>query len=187
MTDPLAAKVAAIGSSMSPYPPSFNGDPVLYGTSLASLMTITMFACVTWSWMARDLWRDRYRDHPLSLAFLFRAMIATVSFVSIIRCLPEVAYMTCYGEVTGYRMSQILVVKRMADTLALPTVAGWMGMLVLIYPFVIVALHARDVRQVVVTDPLSVWPRLMRAAVMALVILCIAALIALSKGAMGHH
>ena len=37
------------------------------------------------------------------------------------RCLPDVLYMTCYGEVTAYTMGQIPGVKRVADTLACQT------------------------------------------------------------------
>lgn len=182
----LGAKIAAISTTLSPYPASFNGNPWLYGMSLASLMAITMFGAIVSGWMLRDIWRDRFNDHPTAPAFLFRLMVAIISFTAFIRCLPEVAYMTCYGEVTGDTMGRILTVKRMADVLALPSVVGWMTILVLIYPFVMLALKAQRTHGISKVDPLGVWPRLVRPFAILFTILVIASLMAVAKGAMGH-
>lgn len=182
----ISAKVVAISTTLSPYPASFNGNPWLYGMSLASLMAITMFGVTVAGWMARDIWRDRFHDYPTSPAFLFRAMVMIISFTAFIRCVPEVAYMTLYGEVTGDTMSTILSVKRAMDVLALPSVVSWMTILVLIYPFVIIALKAQRVSGMNAIDPLSVWPRLMRPLAVLFSILVIASLMAVAKGALGH-
>lgn len=183
----IAAKIAAIGSAMSPYPPSFDNSAWLYFVSLVSLMCITMFNSVVGGWMVRDLWRDRFIDHPKSLAFLFRLMLAVISSIGFLRCLPEVAYMTCYGEVTGAMMSKILAVKRIADTLALPNVVLWQTILALIYPYVMIALKTQEARATVILDPVTVWPRLARPFVIFTTILVIASLMAVAKGEMGHH
>jgi hypothetical protein len=182
----LAARVSAISAAHSPYPASFNNNGWLYFSSLTSLMCISMLCAVVFGWMARDIWRDRFEDHPLSLAFLFRFMVAVISSIGFIRCAPEVAFITCYGEVTGDMMSRILTMRRFADTLALPNVVLWQAILALIYPFVMIALKSQQARAVVVLDPLSVWPRLVRAFVIVVTIVVISAAMALGKGAMGH-
>jgi hypothetical protein len=182
----LGAKIAAISTTFSPYPASFNGNPWLYGMSLASLMAITMFSAIVCGWMMRDIWRDRFNDHPTTPVFLFRLMVAIISFTAFLRCLPEVAYMTCYGEVTGDTMGQILTVKRMADVIALPLVVGWMTILVLVYPFVTLALKAHRQLGIGFVDPLGVWPRLVRPVAILFTILVIASLMAAAKGSMGH-
>lgn len=110
--------------------------------------------------MVRDLWRDRFIDHPKSLAFLFRPMLAVISGIGFLRCLPEVVYMTCYGEVTGASMGKILAMKRIADTLALPNVVLWQTILALIYPYVMIALKTQEARAIVILDPATVWSRL---------------------------
>lgn len=183
----IGARIAAIGSTMSPYPPSFDGSAWLYFVSLVSLMCIAMFSAVVAGWMARDLWRDRFEDHPKTLAFLFRFMVLTIAGVGFIRCLPEVAFMTCYGEVTGATMGRILAVKRVFDALALPNVILWMFILVLIYPFVMIALKSQTARATIVVDPLSVWHRLGRPTLIFITILVIASLMAAAKGSLGHH
>lgn len=182
----IAARLSSYATTLSPYPPSFDNSAFLYGSALFSLMSIAMFGAVVAGWMARDIWRDRYHDHPFSLACLFRAMVGIAALTGFIRCLPEVAFMTCYGEVTGYWMGRILTVKRIADSLSLFTVLFWMTTLVLIYPFVIISLHSMAARHIVVVDPVSVWPRLMRPLTIVATILLIAFLMAVAKGSLGH-
>ena len=183
----LGARMSALGSTYSPYPASFNNSPWLYGMSLTSLMSITMFSAVVWAWMVRDLWRDRYTDHPTSLIFLYRLIFAVIAGTAFVRCLPEVAFMTCYGEVTGDNMGRILSIKRTADFVAMPMVISWMAMFVLIYPFVMLALRDKSLRVTLRVDPFSVWPRLARPLVIFCVILAIAVVMALAKGSLGHH
>jgi hypothetical protein len=182
----ISARVSAGASALSPFPPSFDNSPVLYGMALASLMSIGIFALVTSLWMLRDIWRDRSIDHPLSLSFLFRLMIAAVYFTGFLRCLPEVVYNTCFGEVTGARMAMILYVKKMADIVSLPTAAFGMLILNLIYPHVMIELRSQRARGVVIVDPLSLWPRLARPALIFSLVILIASLMAFAKGEMGH-
>ncbi len=183
----LGAKMSALSSTYSPFPASFNNSPWLYGMSLTSLMSITMFSAVVGIWMVRDLWRDRYHDHPTSLIFIYRLIFAVISGTAFLRCLPDVVYMTCYGEVTGAWMGRILSAKRLADFIAMPMVIWWMAMFVLIYPFVMLALRDKSLRLTLRVDPFSVWPRLARPAAVFCVILAIAVLMALAKGSLGHR
>lgn len=182
----IAAKVAALSTTISPYPPSFDGNPWLYGSALASLITIGIINAINLRWMVVDLYADRYRSHPLSVLFLFRTMIGLLSLVGVVRCFPEVVYLTCYGEVTGYWMGVILTVKRVADTISLPGVILWTGILNVTYSRMVLALTTVEQRAVQI-DPWQQWHRLGKPlAILGMILLC-ASLIAVAKGAWGHH
>lgn len=183
----LGAQFSSLSTRVSPYPPSFDNSSWMYGQALFSLMCLAMFCSVIFGWMARDMWRDRFEDHPLSLAFLFRLMIATLSFVGLIRILPEVAMLTCWGEVTGATMSKILAIKRFADMLALPGGMFWMAILVLVYPYVMLAFKSQQVRAFVILDPLSIWPRTMRSLLIAALVALISALMSWAKWQTSAH
>lgn len=172
----------------SVYPTSFGGNPWLYGSALASLLAIGVFGAVVVGWMLRDLWRDRFLDHPTSLLSCFRAMKLLAGSAAFIRCLPEVAYLTCYGDknISDRTIALILMVKRIADSVALSVVAAWMGMLVMLYPFVVIALRYQSNRNVRI-DPLANWPRLVRPALILATVVLISALMAVAKGVYGLH
>jgi hypothetical protein len=182
----ISAHVASFSTTLSPYPASFNNDPWRYGLALASLLAISMFGASVAGWMARDIWRDRFREHPTSAVFLFRLMVMTVGFTALIRCLPEVVYMTLYGEVTGDTMASILTVKRTMDVMALPSVIGWTSLLVIVYPHVVISLKSSRMIGILPLDPLSQWHRFVRPFFILVCILFIAFLMSYAKGALGH-
>jgi hypothetical protein len=183
---PISAQIVAYSTTLSPYPASFNNDPWRYGMAFASLLAISMFGASVAGWMARDIWKDRFREHPTSAVFMFRLMIMVVGFTAFIRCLPEVAYMSLYGEVTGDVMAMILTVKRSMDVLALPSVIGWTALLVIIYPHVIISLRSNRLMGLPQLDILSSWHRFVRPVFILGSILFIAFLMAWSKGTLGH-
>ena len=178
----VAVKITQQGLEMSPFPPSFGNNPALYASSLAALLAIGTFGLIIARWMIRDLWRDRFTDHPTSLIFCFRAMMMFAGGAAFLRTMPEVAYMTCYGDKTidPWTIALILSIKRAADTLSLPVVVSWMALLVLIYPFVSVALRSQPAREVRI-DPIAFWPRLVRPVVIFLIVVSIAVLMAVAK------
>lgn len=182
----VAEKVISVGTANSPFPASFNDNPWLYGASLAALICVDVFFFIVAWWMSRDLWRDRWVDHPTTLVFLWRLMLVAICGGAFIRILPEVLVMTLYGEVTGHTMGIILSVKRSADIIALPIVLFWMAILVLIYPNMMIVLKDKMIRSITVIDPLTVWPRLMRALVIMLTVIFISTGISIAKWSMGH-
>lgn len=178
-----AGRIVAISETMTPYPPSFGDNGVLFALSFGSVLAISSFGLIVALWIGRDLWRDRIRDHPLSLIFLFRAMVMLVSCAAFTRAFPEVVYMSCYGDpaiptwLTGY----VLTWKRAMDLIALPMVVSWQFILVSIYPFMIIALSNRpDISTEI--DLLNVWPRMMRPALIFVLVIVIAGLMAFAKG-----
>lgn len=182
----VAATVSAMSTTLSPYPPSFDGNPWIYGSALASLITIGIINAINLRWMIADLYADRYRSHPLSVLFLFRLMIGLLSFVGVARCAPEVVYLTCYGEVTGARMGIILNIKRVADTVSLPGVILWTGILNVTYSRMVLALTTTEQRAVQI-DPLQQWHKLGKPIAILGTILFCATMIAVAKGAWGHQ
>jgi len=148
---------------MTHLPPSFDGNPFLYAAALTSVMSIACLGIAVAGWMARDTWRDRFNEHPTGLLFLFRAMIGLAGSAAFARSMPEVLYLQVYGDADVSTATQALILtgKRIADSLALWLVLGWMLILVAIYPAICIALKTGPARYVVV-DAYSAWPRLMR-------------------------
>lgn len=159
----VAARAARELVDMTHLPPSFDGNPWLYASALTSVMCIACLGIAVAVWMARDVWRDRYISHPKSLLFLFRMMMGLAGFAAFTRSMPEVLYLQVYGDpdVSATVQGAITTAKRVADSLALWLVLGWMLILVAIYPAVCVALKTPPARFVEV-DALSTWPRLGR-------------------------
>jgi len=163
-------------------PESFDGNGFLFATALTALMSIACLSIAVCGWMARDTWRDRYNVHPRQLLFQFRLMIAIIGATAFLRCLPEVLYLQAYGDkdLAKDTIQLILTCKRAADTLALPFVAGWMLILVAIYPSICIALKQGPARAVEV-DHFASWPRLARPVVVFLCICVISSLTAYAK------
>jgi len=163
-------------------PQSFDGNPLLYATSLASLMLISCLCLAVVGWMARDTWQDRFLVHPKSLLFTFRTMIGIIAFTAFVRCMPEVLYLQAYGDddVSAQTIRLILTAKRLADTSALPLVASWQVLFVAIYPPIAIALKQGPAR-VVVVDRAATWPRLVRPLFLFIIIAFIAVMMAYSK------
>jgi hypothetical protein len=176
------AGMAMVSPAPSPFPASFQGNPFLYGATLASLLTIGVLGVLIVRWMARDLWRDRHVDHPRSIAFLFRLMILIAGTVATLRTLPEVIFMTCYGDpgVSADLLSLILTVKRVLDIVSLPFVTAWMTILVMIYPFTMLTLRAMPARSVEI-DLSSAWFRLVKPSLIFVTVIAISTLMATAK------
>ena len=169
-------------TQLTSLPPSFDGNPMLYAMALTSVMSIACLGLAVAGWMARDTWRDRWCVHPRTLLFSFRLMMGLAGFAAFFRSLPEVLYLQVYGDadVSLATQSIILTAKRVADSLALWLVLGWMLILVTIYPHLCLVLKHGTVRQIKL-DTLSTWPRLVRPAGCFLVILVVAAAFAYGK------
>ncbi len=177
-----AKQSVEILAEMSNLPPSFDGNPLLYAMALTSVMSIVCLGIAVADWMARDTWRDRWCVHPRSLLFGFRGMVGLAGFAAFFRSMPEVLYLQVYGDpdVSVAVHAAIITAKRVADSLALWLVLGWMLILVCIYPHLVLVLKHGTVRQIRV-DPLSTWPRLVRPVVCFIVILVVAAAFAYGK------
>lgn len=169
-------------NSLSHLPPSFDGSPLLYAMALTSVMSIACLGIAVAGWMVRDTWRDRWCVHPRSLLFGFRAMMGLAGFAAFFRSLPEVLYLQVYGDpdVSVALQAGIITAKRVADSLALWLVLGWMLILVCIYPHLVLVLKHGTVRQIR-ADPFSTWPRLVRPFACFVVILVVAAGFAYGK------
>lgn len=180
--DSVARRVAEALPQISNLPPSFDGNPFLYAAALTSVMAIACLGLAVAGWMARDTWRDRFNVHPKSLLFGFRAMMGLAGTAAFVRSMPEVLYLQVYGDpdVSAATQAAIITAKRIADSMALWLVLGWMVVLVVIYPHICLVLKtgpAVSIRP----DPLSSWPRLMRPFCCFLVILVVAIAFALAK------
>lgn len=169
-------------NSLSNLPPSFDGSPLLYAMALTSVMSIACLGIAVAGWMARDTWRDRWCVLPRSLLFGFRAMMGLAGFAAFFRSLPEVLYLQVYGDpdVSPSVQAAIITAKRVADSMALWLVLGWMLILVCIYPHLVLVLKHGTVRQIR-ADPFSTWPRLARPFVCFMVILVVASGFAYGK------
>jgi hypothetical protein len=94
--------------------------------------------------------------------------------------------MALYGEVTGETMAWLLTVARVGDNLALPLGGSWMLLYTIIYYHLFIQLGSKEARRIEVFDPMSVWPRLGRAALITVVVGFLACLMTYAKGQMGH-
>ena len=182
MSASVARQVAEALPQISNLPPSFDGNPFLYAAALTSVMAIACLGIAVAGWMARDTWRDRFAVHPKSLLFGFRAMMGLAGLAAFVRSMPEVLYLQVYGDpdVSAATQAAIITAKRIADSMALWLVLGWMVILVCVYPHMVLVLKHGTVREIRV-DPLSTWPRLMRPFACFIVILVVAAAFAYGK------
>lgn len=178
----VARRVAEALPQISSLPPSLDGSPLLYAMALTSVMSIACLGIAVAGWMARDTWRDRWCVHPRSLLFGFRGMVGLAGFAAFFRSMPEVLYLQVYGDpdVSTAVQAGIITAKRVADSLALWLVLGWMLILVCIYPHLVLVLKHGTVRKIRV-DPLSTWPRLVRPVVCFILILGVASAFAYGK------
>jgi hypothetical protein len=161
------------------FPPSFGGDLLLYTWALGSITTLAAIALMIAGWMARDLWRDRYRmplNHPVSL---YRLVFLLVSITGFMRSMPEAAYLYCWNEVRDDQWQLILTVKRLVDGLAIFPGAGWAMAFAVSYPPIVHALKAGA--RYAPVDVLSPWHKLIRPAMAGGVAFAIAFLVAISK------
>lgn len=181
-SDEIAQRSVETLTALTNLPPSFDGNPTLYAMALTSVMSIACLGIAVAGWMARDTWRDRWIVHPRSLLFSFRAMVGLAGFAAFFRAMPEVLYLQVYGDpdVSAATQATIINAKRVADSLALWLVLGWMLILVAIYPHLCIVLKQGPAKAVYV-DTLGTWPRLRRPVACFVVILVVAAAFAYGK------
>lgn len=155
--------VEALNTLTSNLPPSMNNSPFLYAMALTSVMCIACLGLAVSGWMVRDSWRDRFSLHPKSLLFNFRLMICLAGGAAFVRSMPEVLYLQMYGDpsVSVEIQAVVTTAKRIADSLALWLVLGWMSLLVIIYPHICIVLKGGPAR-FIEPDRIGAWPRLIR-------------------------
>jgi len=132
-------------------PASVNGSPVLYATTLTAMMCGTVLGLYVVGWMAKDLVRDRKHAGFRSVLFNFRMMMGLVGGAAVMACLPEVLYLQMYGDpkVSEATQAAVMTGKRVADSMRIYVIIGWVGLLTMIYPYVCLALmDVDDNRQV---------------------------------------
>lgn len=166
----------------SALPQSFDGNGFLYMTALWAIMAIACLGLSVMVWMLRDTWRDRYRIHPKSLLFFYRTMVGLAAFAAFARSFPEAIYLQMYGEndVSQDFMMLVLQIKRFMDSTSIAWVAGWMGLHAAMYPFMQIALTQGPAKELTI-DMLSPWHRMVRPAIVMLLIGAVSALMAYSK------
>lgn len=179
--DVATASVKAM-NELSRLPPSFGNLQWLYVLALITLISLSTFGLFITRWMIAEMWRDRMLDHPSSLVFRFRGMMAMCGLACFMRCLPEVVYMTVHGDpsVSPEFEALVLLLKRAVDVASLPVMLGWMGTLCLIYPFIILAMRTPASRAAV-TDLSANWPRMIKPIIMLGLTFFIATLMAIAK------
>lgn len=166
----------------SPLPQSFDGNGFLYMTALWAIMSIACLGASGVVWMARDIWRDRYLVHPWTILFCYRLMVMLAAFAAFARSFPEAIYLQMYGEhdVSPEFVMLVLQVKRFMDSTSIAWVAGWLGIHAAMYPFMVLALKQGPAKQLQV-DALSPWHRMVRPAIVLLLIGAVSALMAYTK------
>lgn len=164
---------------MTPYPPSFGSNPILYAWALGGITTIAILMLMILGWMARDIWRDRHYCHPKEPLFMFRAILFFASMTGFMRATPEAVYMYAWNEVTSQQWDLILTVKRVADGFSAAPGTIWPILLTLAYPSLAHTLKAGG--GFAPLDILSPWSRLIRPALALVLIFIIAFLVAFSK------
>ena len=158
-----------------PFPPSFDGSPVLYGWALFSLLLMPGLATMIGGFLGRDLWRDRRRG--VDSVSALRSLVTAVCVTILLRCIPEVVYMICYPEATDESIARILTVKRVCDIISLVPVMFWMGTFWLWYPDIVLKL--RSPVSLIWSD--NRWPRLGRFVMVTVLCAAFAATVAFGR------
>jgi hypothetical protein len=142
MATPSMQAVREQALAVSQLPASMNGDPVLYATTLTSLMCGFVLGLYVVCWMVKDLHRDRKVSSYKTVLFNFRLMMGLAGFAAMMACTPEVLYLQMYNDpqVSKEAQSAVLTGKRIVDTLRIYVILGWVGLLGMIYPYVCLAL-----------------------------------------------
>ena len=127
---------------ISTLPPSMNGDPFLYVTTLTSVMCGTLLGLYVVCWMIRDLLRDRRHAGFKSVLFNFRLMMALAGAAAFVGCLPEALYLQTYNDpgISQEFQASMTIFKRIMDSSRIYVITGWVAILMMIYPYVCLAL-----------------------------------------------
>lgn len=129
-------------TTISHFPSSVNGSPVLYATTLTAMMCGTVLGLYVLCWMVKDIYRDRKHAGLKSVLFNFRLMIGLVGGAAVMACLPEVLYLQMYNDPQVSQATQAMVMtgKRVVDSARVYVIVGWVALLTMIYPYVCQAL-----------------------------------------------
>lgn len=146
MPNDSATKAIETLNQISTLPPSMNDNPFLYATTLTAVMCGTVLGLYVVSWMTRDILRDRRHAGIKSVLFNFRLMMGLAGLAAFIGCLPEVLYLQMYNDPQVSTLLQAMVTtgKRIADSSRIFIIMSWVGILVMIYPYVCLAFIEMD-------------------------------------------
>jgi magnesium-transporting ATPase (P-type) len=119
-----------------------NGSSVLYATTLTAMMCGVVLGLYVLGWMVKDLVRDKSHAGFKSVLFNFRLMMGLCGLAAVMACLPETLYLQMYGDpkVSETTQAAVMTGKRIADSLRIYVIIGWVGLLTMIYPYVCLAL-----------------------------------------------
>lgn len=133
-------------AEISHLPASMNGNPFLYATTLTSMMCGAVLGLYVLLWMSSVLVRDRKFAGFKSVLFNFRLMMLMAGSSALLACLPEVLYLQMYGDtkVPEAIQGMVLTGKRLTDSIRVYFIIGWVMLLVMIHPYVSLALMDRD-------------------------------------------
>lgn len=188
MTSP-ALEAARKLTEISHLPPSMNGNPILYATTLTAVMCGVVLGLYVMCWMGWDTFRDRQRVKSKSVLFQFRAMMFLAGTAAFMACLPEVLYLQMYNDpqVSESIQAAVTTGKRIVDSSRIWVIIGWVGILTVIYPYVCLALMELDmdekdtmVRYLKVEEYPSI-KRLAKPAFVFIIVALIAMVFAISK------
>lgn len=149
---------------MTNLPPSVNGSLFLYAAALTSVMCIGAICASVLVWMIRDTWRDRKNVKYNTVLFNFRMIFGLLGFAGILRTFPEALYLQIYGDpkVSLGFQAAVTTAKRIADSTSLLFVMSWVGLFVMIYPFVCKALQVEKQGEVISHLTVDDYPSIKR-------------------------
>lgn len=154
---------------LSNLPASMNGNPVLYGTTLAAVMCGAVLGAYVVMWMAKDIYRDRKSVKFKSVLFNFRLMMGLAGLAAVMSCLPEVLYLQMFGDpdVSTKTQAVVMTAKRVVDSTRVFVIMGWVSVLTMIYPYVCLALIDNEQETIshLQVEDYPGWYRLVRPAV----------------------
>lgn len=161
---------------ISQLPPSMNGNPLLYATTLTAVMCGTVLGLYVFCWMGRDMIRDRRHARFKSVLFNFRLMMGLAGLAAFMGCLPEVLYLQMYNDPQVAQSVQAAVStgKQIADSSRIFVIIGWVSLLVMIYPYVCLALIEADEDNLIKYLQVEDYPGLGRLAKPAFVFIVLA-------------
>ena len=186
MSNP-ALKAAETLQQISTLPPSMNGNPFLYVTSLTAMMCGTVLGLYVVAWMSRDLFRDRKHAGFKSVLFNFRLMMGLAGLAAFVGCLPEVLYLQMYNDpqVPTHLQAAVSTMKRVMEPVII--IVGWVSILVMIYPYVCLALidpedgHSQSIVKYLQVEDYPGFQRLAKPALVFVTLTVIAMAFAFSK------
>jgi hypothetical protein len=119
----------------SPYPASFDGSTIRYQLALFALMCISIVGGMVTSWMAKEIVHGRREAFPYEPLFAMRVIFFCCGLSAFLRSAPEAAMMITWHENITLA-SNILVLKRWCDALAVIPAMTWMSLVFIFYPSV---------------------------------------------------